>query len=274
MFTITILILPLLITFLYQPFDTGNFNGHSRILVLTAHPDDECMFFAPTILGLNTKDNIEISSLCLSVGNADGLGITREMEFHASYEVLGVPAGRRWIVDHPDLLDNFTITWDSEVISKAIYNYIVDNNIDTILTFDYEGISSHPNHKSLPHGVTYLIQTLHDEGRPTPRLYVLVTIPIFTKYTSVISPLLTKFDLLLARVLNNLINFIGKDSAMKHDPQANARGIPVFVSGVPEYLRMLHAMRMHQSQLIWFRWLYMLFSRYMWVNEWSEVKVH
>jgi len=102
--TITILILSLLTAFIYQPFDTENLvksDGYSRLLVLTAHPDDECMFFAPTLLGLNTKDNTEIFSLCLSTGNADGLGMTREMEFHASYEVLGVPAERRWIVDHP-----------------------------------------------------------------------------------------------------------------------------------------------------------------------------
>lgn len=100
----TILVLSLLTVLIYQPFNTGDLvksDVHSRLLVLTAHPDDECMFFAPTLLGLNTKDNIEIFSLCLSVGNADGLGVTREMEFHASYEVLGVPAGRRWIVDHP-----------------------------------------------------------------------------------------------------------------------------------------------------------------------------
>ena len=103
--TITILLLSILTLFLYHPFETGNFtisNGHSRILILTAHPDDECMFFAPTILGLNaTLENLEVSSLCLSVGNADGLGAIREKEYHESYAVLGVPASRRWIINHP-----------------------------------------------------------------------------------------------------------------------------------------------------------------------------
>jgi N-acetylglucosaminylphosphatidylinositol deacetylase len=32
-------------------------------------------------------------------------------------------------------------------------------------------------------------------------------------------------------------------------------------------------MRRHWSQLVWFRWLYVLFSRYMWVNDLVEVKV-
>lgn len=240
------------------------------------------MFFAPTILRLNaTQENLEISSLCLSIGNADGLGAIRQREYHASYEVLGVPAERRWIVDHPDLQDNFTAVWDTEVISNVINEYVASNKIDTILTFDYEGISYHPNHKSLPNGVTRLMQTLHAADHPTPRLYTLMTVPVYAKYTSIIAPLLAKFDLMLARVFGHLINFAERETALstglpltRHDPKLNARGIPVFVSGIPEYLRALHAMQMHHSQLVWFRWLYVSFSRYMWVNEWLEVKVH
>jgi N-acetylglucosaminylphosphatidylinositol deacetylase len=99
------LVLSLLTALLYQPLDTGNFtknNGHSHILILTAHPDDECMFFAPTILGLNsTQEHLQVSSLCLSVGNADGLGNIRRKEYHESYDILGVPVERRWIIDHP-----------------------------------------------------------------------------------------------------------------------------------------------------------------------------
>lgn len=29
----------------------------------------------------------------------------------------------------------------------------------------------------------------------------------------------------------------------------------------------------HWSQLVWFRWFYVFFSRYMWVNEWAEITV-
>lgn len=60
------------------------------------------MFFGPTILGLHgTQKDVEIYSLCLSIGDADGLGSVRQHEYHRSYEVLGVPEERRWIVDHP-----------------------------------------------------------------------------------------------------------------------------------------------------------------------------
>ena len=47
--------------------------------------------------------------------------------------------------------------------------------------------------------------------------------------------------------------------------------MPVFVSGVPQYTLALRAMLQHRTQLVWFRWLYVAFSRYMWVNEWIEV---
>lgn len=125
------------------------------------------------------------------------------------------------------------------------------------------------------------MKSFHAVGRPTPRLYTLITVPLFTKYTSIFAPLLAKFDLVIARVLGFLIDFAEKETALgtglplsRHDVDLNARGMPVFVSGIPEYFRALKAMRMHASQLVWFRWLYVSFSRYMWVNEWLEVRVH
>lgn len=44
-----------------------------------------------------------------------------------------------------------------------------------------------------------------------------------------------------------------------------------YVSSIGGYINALRAMQHHQSQLVWFRWLYVLFSTYMWVNEWEVV---
>ena len=94
-------------------------NNFLNVLLLTAHPDDECMFFAPTLLGLAQKPlgtadidyttskrdktfpQFNIFSLCMSSGNADGLGETRKQELAKSLDVLGVPEGRRWVLDEP-----------------------------------------------------------------------------------------------------------------------------------------------------------------------------
>lgn len=80
-----------------------------KLLLLTAHPDDESMFFAPTLLGLRHFDAVEASeatktpdvySLCLSTGNADGLGGIRTKELEGSLDILGVQRENRWILDH------------------------------------------------------------------------------------------------------------------------------------------------------------------------------
>jgi N-acetylglucosaminylphosphatidylinositol deacetylase len=45
------------------------FSHHNNVLILTAHPDDECMFFGPTITSLRTLTKSRIFVLCLSTGN-------------------------------------------------------------------------------------------------------------------------------------------------------------------------------------------------------------
>ncbi|KAF8724731.1 hypothetical protein AX14_008635 [Amanita brunnescens Koide BX004] len=215
-----------------------------RILLLTAHPDDECLFFAPTLLALAHQP---VYSLTLSTGNADGLGNLRRRELHGSLNVLGVSPDRRWAIDHPRLQDNITQYWDADVIAEVVRPYVVQHDIDTILTFDDHGVSGHPNHQSLPSGVQQLIRNYNDSSSLPPQLFTLVSVPLATKYSSVISPLLAKA----------IVQF--------YSPT------PVFVSGMQEYWRAVQAMRQHESQLVWFRYLYVGFSRYMWVNEWVVV---
>jgi N-acetylglucosaminylphosphatidylinositol deacetylase len=64
---------------------------NKRICLLIAHPDDEAMFFAPTVLALTrpeTGNHVKI--LCLSTGNAAGLGETRKKELVKSGMMLGL----------------------------------------------------------------------------------------------------------------------------------------------------------------------------------------
>jgi len=212
-----------------------------RVLLLTAHPDDECLFFSPTLLALAHH---KVYSLTLSTGNADGLGNLRQRELHGSLDVLGVSPDRRWTIDHPQLQDNITQHWDAAVIADVVRPYIVQYDVDTILTFDDHGVSGHPNHQSLPSGVRQLISSHNDSLSSPPQLFTLVSVPLVAKYNSILSPLLAK----------GAVHFYSQT--------------PVFVSGMHEYWRAVLAMRQHKSQLVWFRYLYVLFSRYMWVNEW------
>lgn len=49
-------------------------------LLVTAHPDDECMFFTPLILGLQAQ-GLAVCLLCLSTGPLHGWGRPRSVLF-------------------------------------------------------------------------------------------------------------------------------------------------------------------------------------------------
>ena len=132
MLPLTPFVVLFLAAFLYAPLssDSGiiDNDGASRVLLLTAHPDDEAMFFAPTILALNSNgrsNQVDASgqtvlsqpdqatpnlfSLCLSTGNADGLGAIRSEELSQSLDILGVGRDKRWLVDNPYVAQVFVL---------------------------------------------------------------------------------------------------------------------------------------------------------------------
>lgn len=99
-------LLVLLVSSLYFPFHSNSHvlldHNASRVLLVTAHPDDECLFFSPTVLALQEdQTHPEIYSLTMSVGNAGGLGETRKEELDRSLDVMGIDQDKRWVVDHP-----------------------------------------------------------------------------------------------------------------------------------------------------------------------------
>ncbi|KAJ7054071.1 N-acetylglucosaminylphosphatidylinositoldeacety la se [Mycena amicta] len=276
-FNVVVVVLALVVAFLRLPTQSDNSVSHQfdplkspsllgNVLILTAHPDDECMFFAPTILALTALQHARnaqssLFSLCLSAGNADGLGLER------SLEVLGVDVGKRLLVNHPDLQDNISAQWDAYTIAGVLKPFILANHINTILTFDKEGVSGHPNHKSLPEGVKQLMASL-----PQVRLFTLLSTPLPIKYMSIVAPTITKFDLNVNSMFNDFEAWVTR----------LLLGIGIDLSGFPqrrlppptaEYWTAVQAMRRHPSQLVWYRWLYVAFSRYMWVNEWEEVQI-
>merc|ERR1712025_134385 len=60
----------------------------ARVLFVTSHPDDEVMFFGPTILGL-ARTGCEIFLLVMSPGREKGH--TRKKELYESCEIMGIP---------------------------------------------------------------------------------------------------------------------------------------------------------------------------------------
>ncbi|XP_037228609.1 N-acetylglucosaminyl-phosphatidylinositol de-N-acetylase isoform X1 [Falco biarmicus] len=206
-----------------------------RALLVTAHPDDEAMFFAPTVLGLGRAGG-RAAVLCCSAGNYYNQGEIRKKELEQSCFLLGIPASDVTIIDHRDLLDNPAVEWDAQLLSAFVLKHIEANNINLVVTFDAGGVSGHANHISL----YTALRNLHSERRLPEGCHVLVleSVNLFRKYISILD---VPFSCLLPRDV-------------------------LFVLTEEETERARRAMQCHRSQLLWFRHIYMLFSRYMMVN--------
>ncbi|KAL3150391.1 hypothetical protein ABBQ32_000230 [Trebouxia sp. C0010 RCD-2024] len=74
----------------------------SRAMLVIAHPDDETMFFTPTIQAL-IQQGCSVVILCLSIGDHSGLGRVRRKELLAACCTLGIEHRHIVIVDHPKL---------------------------------------------------------------------------------------------------------------------------------------------------------------------------
>ncbi|XP_064620481.1 N-acetylglucosaminyl-phosphatidylinositol de-N-acetylase-like [Lineus longissimus] len=207
-----------------------------KVLLVTAHPDDECMFFSPTILHLTSAGH-KVFLLCLSTGDFYGQGETRRVELIRSCEVLGIPEEHVFIVDDKALPDDPKVNWDPERICFYAYDYVTKLDINTIITFDESGVSGHMNHKAT-HRAFW--RCLFQDNLPQGvEFYCLKTTNILRKYISVL-------DLPIS-LLTSGFKF-------------------VFISDWENVIRGQKAMQAHWSQLTWFRMLYIIFSGYMVIN--------
>ncbi|KJZ75243.1 hypothetical protein HIM_05437 [Hirsutella minnesotensis 3608] len=263
---------------------------NKRICLLIAHPDDEAMFFAPTLLALTrpeTGNHVKI--LCLSTGNAEGLGETRRKELIKSGMLLGLRGEDDvFVVDNPtDFPDSMTAEWDETKIAGLLCSAFAPQlarqrsdasarptaSIDVLITFDGHGVSSHPNHISLYRGARAFAAELL-RGKPgwsSPvDLYTLTTVGVARKYSSAMDALasLTLWALAVGR---------GKDvkgsaSDKRAHPPALLFMSPLIGDGglVAARRAMTQA---HKSQMVWFRHLYIVFSRYMVINDLRLEKV-
>ncbi|KAL6850636.1 N-acetylglucosaminyl-phosphatidylinositol de-N-acetylase [Amphichorda felina] len=267
---------------------------NKRICLLIAHPDDEAMFFAPTVLALTrpeTGNHVKI--LCLSTGNADGLGETRKKELVKSAMLLGLrDEDDVFIIDEPETFpDSMTQTWDETRISNLLCSAFAPHvartrrssndldgdgdgdappqaNIDVLITFDAGGVSSHPNHISLYHGARAFVRTLL-QGRPGWRapvdLYTLTSVGVARKYASVGDV----FATMAAWALGGARQ--GGDRA--HPGALLFMNGLVGAEGAVQRTAWRAMTDAHASQMRWFRYGWIVMSRYMVMNDLRLEKV-
>ncbi|KAK9378222.1 putative deacetylase LmbE-like domain-containing protein [Kockiozyma suomiensis] len=228
--------------------------AHKRIALIIAHPDDEAMFFGPTLNALHklaseinggdsALPDINLRILCLSTGNADNLGETRQAELRASAAKFGIPPTNVVIFDDPRVQDQMGLTWPSDAIAELAAPYLSD--VDVVLTFDSKGVSGHGNHASLnKYAQEYLVNGEPDNQR---EVWTLSTVNVVRKYASFL-------DILVTYSYNQFFS-------------DTTRSL-VLVSDVHEYAVTRQAMTdAHKSQMRWFRWGWISLSRYMVVND-------
>lgn len=219
-------------------------NFHETTLIVVAHPDDETMFFGPTILNL-VKQSKSIDLLCLTNGDSDGFGSQREHELSEVVRALS-PNMTLMIVKDPDLPDNMTNVWDkSKVIDHIQYHVKHTNrNIGTLLTFDSYGVSGHQNHRSIYEAV-YFLRTGPEIFEP--RILILKSVSLLRKYNSFLDSILT----IVINILPSL------------DPRTSFS----LAIDITKYSSLKSTLLLHRSQIVWYRQLYMMFSRYMFIND-------
>jgi N-acetylglucosaminylphosphatidylinositol deacetylase len=278
--------IPLLLTTLYllttwtTPHHHPPLTNH-RIALIIAHPDDEAMFFAPTLRALTdpTRNN-HVTILCFTTGDADGLGHIRRGELIRSALLLGVRDPEHVVVlDEPARFpDAMGVAWDAERVAERLGRVFTPpppplsrtgdlsppptttTEIDVLITFDEGGVSRHPNHVSLLHGCVAFVRAVarRREGRESPiQLYTLTSTNVVRKYASVVDAVVTVVMSLARR----------RERGVFPSPL-------VMVSSPADVRRAQRAMTTaHQSQMRWFRWGWIGISRYMVVNDLVKRKV-
>ncbi len=266
------------------------------------------MFFSPTLLALTDPGlGNHLKVLCLSTGNADGLGKIRKKELIQSALTLGVRREEDvFVLDDGRFVDGMDQVWNAtdiatllaEAFAPAVANGSsksmrssgatvgVNGNsrsrsaiqedkpnatIDVMITFDKGGVSGHPNHRALYAGATLFLKNLMRgyAGWECPvTLYTLPTVSIIRKYSSVFDALVTMSVGAMANVAGGLMG----DKKMARAERGQERIL--FVSGMQKYWKAREAMvNGHKSQMVWFRWGWITIGRYMVVNDLKREKI-
>jgi len=132
-----------------------------------------------------------------------------------------------------------TTPWEAGPILKHLASFLnVHGNLSLLLTFDDQGVSGHVNHVSLPLALLSA-QSQPDFQLQLPPEYVLLSSPLSPKF----------------------ISFVAWFMPLHASPSAR------YALDFAQYTQGVRAMLAHRSQMVWFRWLYISFSRYMWTNE-------
>ncbi|KJH46155.1 N-acetylglucosaminyl-phosphatidylinositol de-N-acetylase family protein [Dictyocaulus viviparus] len=185
------------------------------------------MFFAPVLRSLSASKH-RVFVLCVSNGNYEGLGLTRCSELRKAVHFLGVAISDVTILNYDAFPDGGH--WDRLTLSNVLLRYIEVLSVDCVLSFDAGGVSGHSNHSSCFEA----LQDAYTRGAipKDVQIFVLDSVSTIRKYLGILDAPM---------------------SVARSPFQYFARGRDITAAW--------RAMSSHRSQFVWFRFLYMIFSR-------------
>jgi len=235
-----------------------------RLLLIVAHPDDECLFFSPSLRVLQKQYHVHLSLLVFSRGNHVGLGDIRARELLGSCRILNIPKERCLSLDLPNIQDNPKVWWPEKQLIPIINEYINKWSIDVLVSFDQQGISGHINHKSIASAVRILSQ--NKNNTMIKMSYELKSVSILRKYSSLLDFILI-FISNIPRLLHSLLSYLIPFNLIS----SPNRSYMLLINTPNDYMVSRAAFASHQSQYNWDRHIYLIASRYMFINELKSI---
>lgn len=230
--------------------------------VVVAHPDDESLFFGPTVrLLLRERGQQGVFVLSLSSGNFDGLGPQRIREIVAACGVLGVPARNVTVIEHPQLQDGPQQHWPPEAVAWVVEDYCRRYGVTVVVTFDAWGVSGHPNHRAVHQGCAAL------RSLPAaPLVWALETVTLWRKYGGAAAWLWQALSGGADGTETMLGGGGGSDGGGAGGGGEGDGATVEVVARAGDVRQTILAMFQHWTQLVWYRVLFVLLSRYTFVN--------
>ncbi|CAH6718738.1 N-acetylglucosaminyl-phosphatidylinositol de-N-acetylase [[Candida] jaroonii] len=248
----------------YYPYDSISENSlnNSIIYYIISHPDDEVMFFSPSIIELSKPQyNNRLKLVCLSKGNSiEEMGPIRESELIKSAEILGFDVSDVSIFDFKDGMNE---SWSHVDIYKTLDSVVIDDSKDkVIITFDEFGVSNHPNHISTHFGVLKYCQ------QNNIKLFNLKSLNFLEKYSFT---LLTNIELFINNCLKLVLSYLNFNINISFNNSSNS----IKYYSDLNMLSLSYASMMfgHFSQMVWFRYGWLFLSRYLTYNNLIEVEI-
>ncbi|KAH1236435.1 putative N-acetylglucosaminyl-phosphatidylinositol de-N-acetylase [Glycine max] len=242
-----------------------NNNGRAfrkrNVLLVIAHPDDESMFFTPTINFLTSKGhNVQI--LCLSIGDADGKGNIRKQELFQACVALKVPMQQVKIVNHPDLQDGFGKVWNHSLLAKIIEEEITSRCIDMVRLCCLRHVSADqllPLTAMVSQVIVIIVMCIMEYGKLNISIDQYQR-TIAEKSGDIVSTnILRKYSGPVDIWLSIFLTMLHTNGTMQCLVNEHSRR-----SGI--------AMAQHSSQWVWFRKLFVTLSSYTYMNTLRKVK--